>query len=76
MTAADLHWHDLRTLTLEGQGWTDTRADYDRLPARAAGRQDRDASRCECGRAVAPAVAKRSSLAALAVTRTSRLLGR
>ena len=37
MTAADLHWHDLRTLTLEGQGWTDTRDAYDRLPARAAG---------------------------------------
>ena len=33
--AAELVWHDARTLTLEGRGWTDTAAPYDRLPARA-----------------------------------------
>ena len=37
MTAAPT-WHDLRTLTIEGQGWTDTRSPYDRFPARAAGK--------------------------------------
>lgn len=30
-------WHDVRTLGLEGQGWTDTKAPFDRLPARAEG---------------------------------------
>ncbi len=28
-------WHDARSLTIEGKGWTDTASDYDRLPARA-----------------------------------------
>ena len=37
MTDATI-WHDLRTLTIEGQGWTDTRSPYDRFPARAAGK--------------------------------------
>ena len=37
MTATPI-WHDLRTLTIEGQGWTDTLSPYDRLPARAAGK--------------------------------------
>jgi hypothetical protein len=30
-------WTDVRTLGVEGQGWTDTKAPYDRLPARADG---------------------------------------
>jgi hypothetical protein len=30
-------WYDLRLLDLEGKGWTDTKAPYDRLPARAEG---------------------------------------
>jgi hypothetical protein len=33
----DVHWHDLKTLTLEGKGWSDTEGAYDRLPARAKG---------------------------------------
>lgn len=33
----ELIWHDIRELTMEGQGWTDTKAPYDRLPARAEG---------------------------------------
>lgn len=41
LTAADpppvLRWTDLRDLGIEGQGWTDTAAPYDRLPARAEG---------------------------------------
>ncbi|MEP7213337.1 MAG: SGNH/GDSL hydrolase family protein [Acidobacteriota bacterium] len=28
-------WHDVRTLTIEGKGWSDTDKFYDRLPARA-----------------------------------------
>src|SRR5262249_19903218 len=28
-------WHDVRTLTVEGQGWADTAAPFDRFPARA-----------------------------------------
>ncbi|MFN7138895.1 MAG: SGNH/GDSL hydrolase family protein [Limisphaerales bacterium] len=31
----NLVWHDVRTLPIEGKGWTDTRNFYDRLPARA-----------------------------------------
>lgn len=31
-------WHDARQLSLEGKGWTDTKAFYDRLPARAENR--------------------------------------
>ncbi|NKB66106.1 MAG: hypothetical protein GKR89_03510 [Candidatus Latescibacteria bacterium] len=30
-------WTDIRDLRLEGQGWTDTKAPFDRLPARAEG---------------------------------------
>ena len=32
-----LTWYGIRELTVEGQGWTDTKAPYDRLPARAEG---------------------------------------
>ncbi len=35
--APPLAWTPLRELGLEGQGWTDTKAPYDRLPARAEG---------------------------------------
>ena len=28
-------WHDVRDVGVEGQGWTDTEASFDRLPARA-----------------------------------------
>ena len=31
-------WYDIRHLGPEGKGWTDTKAPYDRLPARAEGR--------------------------------------
>jgi lysophospholipase L1-like esterase len=31
----DIRWHDARSLTIEGQGWTETEAAYDRLPAKA-----------------------------------------
>lgn len=30
-----VHWYDIRPLGLEGQGWTDTKAPFDRLPAKA-----------------------------------------
>ena len=30
-----LTWTDIRDLGVEGQGWTDTQAPYDRLPASA-----------------------------------------
>ena len=30
-------WHDIRTLTLEGRGWQDTKAPFDRLPSKAEG---------------------------------------
>lgn len=37
-TAADnIHWYDVRQLGVEGQGWTETEAPYDRLPAKAKG---------------------------------------
>jgi len=35
--APSIQWTDLRQLGLEGQGWKDTEAPYDRLPARAKG---------------------------------------
>ena len=36
--AADLVWHDVKTLNLmEGQGWADTEAPFDRLPAKLKG---------------------------------------
>jgi len=31
-------WYDCKALGVEGQGWTDTQSDYDRLPARAEGK--------------------------------------
>ncbi|HEY6169040.1 MAG TPA: SGNH/GDSL hydrolase family protein [Verrucomicrobiae bacterium] len=31
-------WFDIRQLGVEGQGWTDTKAPYDRLPAKAEGK--------------------------------------
>ncbi len=31
----DVIWYDARALPIEGKGWTDTEATYDRLPARA-----------------------------------------
>jgi len=37
-----LLWTDVRTLGVEGQGWTDTKAPFDRFPAKAEG-QVRDA---------------------------------
>ena len=30
-------WYDLRMLDVEGRGWTDTKAPFDRLPAKAEG---------------------------------------
>ena len=30
-------WYDVRALTVEGKGWTDTKAFFDRLPAKAEG---------------------------------------
>lgn len=33
-----VRWMDVKELGLEGQGWTDTKAPYDRLPARAEGK--------------------------------------
>lgn len=35
---ADLLWFDLRHLGIEGQGWRDTKAPFDRLPAKAEGK--------------------------------------
>jgi hypothetical protein len=34
---APTRWHDIRDLAVEGKGWTDTRAFFDRLPAKAEG---------------------------------------
>ncbi|OYW17240.1 MAG: hypothetical protein B7Z55_12920 [Planctomycetales bacterium 12-60-4] len=36
--ADGVRWYDIRQLGVEGQGWTDTKAPYDRLPARAEGK--------------------------------------
>jgi lysophospholipase L1-like esterase len=30
-----VHWYDIRALSLEGQGWADVKAPFDRLPAKA-----------------------------------------
>jgi hypothetical protein len=30
-----IHWYDIRPLGVEGQGWADTKAPFDRLPAKA-----------------------------------------
>jgi hypothetical protein len=32
-----IQWYDLRNLDVEGKGWTDTKAFYDRLPGKAEG---------------------------------------
>src|SRR5690348_5779479 len=32
-----LLWYDLKSLPIEGQGWSDTKAPYDRLPGKAEG---------------------------------------
>jgi len=34
---AAVHWNDIRQFGVEGRGWDDTKAFYDRLPARAEG---------------------------------------
>jgi len=34
-TEAKLSWYNFRLLDAEGQGWTETKSDYDRLPAKA-----------------------------------------
>lgn len=34
-SATGIHWYDIRPLGLEGQGWTDTKAPFDRLPVKA-----------------------------------------
>jgi hypothetical protein len=31
----DVHWYDVRPLGVEGQGWVETKAPFDRLPAKA-----------------------------------------
>ncbi len=36
--AAAIEWTDIRQLGVEGQGWRDTKAPFDRLPARAEGK--------------------------------------
>lgn len=48
-------WYDVQLLPIEGQGWTQTKADYDRLPARAEGKVRKpvwDLSRHSAGMAV------------------------
>src|SRR6185437_1996487 len=35
--AGDVLYYDIRALGVEGQGWTDTAAPYDRLPKKAEG---------------------------------------
>jgi GDSL-like lipase/acylhydrolase family protein/SGNH-like hydrolase/esterase family protein len=37
-SAPALAWTDLRSLEIEGKGWADTKAFYDRLPAKAEGK--------------------------------------
>ena len=36
-STGDVLWYDMQSLDVEGQGWTDTKAPYDRLPAKAEG---------------------------------------
>ncbi len=36
-TASEVSWHDIGNLGVEGQGWKDTKAPFDRLPAKAEG---------------------------------------
>ena len=35
---ASIRWYDIRQLGVEGQGWTDNKSPYDRLPAKAEGK--------------------------------------
>lgn len=35
--ATEIVWHDIRTFSLEGKGWAETKAPFDRLPAKAEG---------------------------------------
>jgi GDSL-like lipase/acylhydrolase family protein/SGNH-like hydrolase/esterase family protein len=35
---ADILWYDVKNLDLEGKGWTETKAYYDRFPAKAEGK--------------------------------------
>jgi hypothetical protein len=37
-SVTNIQWTDIRALGVEGQGWQDTKATYDRLPARAEAR--------------------------------------
>lgn len=37
-SAPPVIWNDIRALGVEGQGWSDTKAPYDRLPAKAEGK--------------------------------------
>ena len=34
---SDILWYDIQLLGVEGQGWSDTKAKFDRLPAKAEG---------------------------------------
>src|SRR5262245_9222048 len=34
----EVDWRNVRELTIEGQGWKDTKAPFDRLPAKAEGK--------------------------------------
>ncbi|MCY2928941.1 MAG: SGNH/GDSL hydrolase family protein [Planctomycetota bacterium] len=38
MSEKEIVWRDVRTLTVEGQGWADRERAFDRLPARAKGK--------------------------------------
>ena len=35
--AAEMSWHNLSTISVEGKGWATTTSLYDRLPAKAEG---------------------------------------
>src|ERR1051325_2344843 len=37
VTEKDVSWYDVKLLDVEGKGWTQTKAFYDRLPAKAEG---------------------------------------
>jgi hypothetical protein len=67
---ADLVWHDATEFEIEGRGWTDTEAPYDRLPVRAKGRvpdsvwglSKQSAGLCARFRTTAPALSVRWEL--------------
>lgn len=42
LPGSNLLWYDIRGLDVEGRGWKDTEASYDRLPARAKGKVSLD----------------------------------